>query len=186
MKSLIAMAAAVLCCAAFAEGPGGGAPREGARHGGPERGMGAGGMPDPIVRLVSNPRMAEKLGLTDEQKAKLKEARRPGAESRELQKKVREATMRQVELMKADKIDEAAVMAAIDEVFELRKKMAKDQAKRAIDVKSILTPEQIAIAHEEMKKMRDGRGPVRAPRRGGPRGKGPKGGNAQESAPEAE
>ena len=94
-------------------------------------------------------------------------------------------------------------MAAIDEVFELRKAMAKDQAKRVIAVKSILTPEQVAKAHEEMKKMfeargdrgprREGKGPreLKGPRRGphgekGPKG-GPKdGGDAPAPAPEAE
>lgn len=190
MKSLMTIAAAALCCAAFAEGPEGGAMREGARRGGFGRGMMGGGMSDPIVRMVSNPRVAEKLSLGEDQKAKLKEIVKPGPEARERQKKVREATMRQVELMKADKIDEAAVMKAIDEVFELRKEMAKDQARRAIAVKSILTPEQIAKAHEEMKKMRPERGPVRNGRgemhgqkRGGFRGKGARGGA---SAPEGD
>jgi Spy/CpxP family protein refolding chaperone len=139
----------------------------------------------------------------DEQKAKLKDLKSASESNREAQKKVREATMKQVELMKAERIDEAAVMAAIDEVFELRKAMAKDQAKRVIAVKSILTPEQVAKAHEEMKKMfeargdrgprREGKGPreFKGPRRGphgekGPKG-GPKdGGDAPAPAPEAE
>ena len=78
--------------------------------------------------------------------------------------------MKQLDLMKAEKIDEAAVMAAIDEVFELRKAMAKEQAKRLIAVKTVLTPEQVAKAHEEMKKMFEARGD-RGPRR---EGKGPR------------
>ena len=81
-------------------------------------------------------------------------------------------------------------MKAIDEVFELRKEMAKEQAKRVIAVKSILTPEQIAKAHEEMKQMFEARGD-RGPRRGGPNGergprRGPKGGDKPTPAPEAE
>ena len=169
MKSLIVVAVAALSCVAFADGPEGGARPEGGRRGfGPrEGGMGPmmGGM-DPIVRMVSNPAVAEKLGLSDEQKAKLKELRGDGEANREAQKKAREATMKQVELMKAEKVDEAAVMAAIDEVFELRKAMAKEQAKRVIAVKSILTPEQVAKAHEEMKKMFEARGD-HGPRREG-------------------
>ena len=171
MKSLIMVAVAALSCVAFADGaPEGGARPEGGRRGHREGGMGAMMGGDPIVRMVSNPAVAEKLGLSDEQKAKLKELKGNGEANRESQKKVREATMKQVELMKAEKIDEAAVMAAIDEVFELRKAMAKEQAKRVIAVKSVLTPEQVAKAHEEMKKMFEARGD-RGPRR---EGKGPR------------
>ncbi len=185
MKSLMMTVVAALCCVALAE-PAADAPRDGARRGGP--GMRGGGpFVDPILR-VFNPKIAEKLALTDEQKAKLKEANKVSESNRENQKKVREATTKQLELMKADKIDEAAVMAAIDEVFELRKQMAKDQAKRVIAVKSILTPEQIAKVHEDMKnpEMRGGdRGPRRGPGERG-RGRGPKGGEKPAPEPKAE
>ena len=204
MKSLIVVAIAALSCVAFADGGSeGGARPEGGRRGPREGGMGPmmGGM-DPIVRMVSNPAVADKLGLSDEQKAKLKELKGNNEANREAQKKVREATMKQVELMKADKVDEAAVMAAIDEVFELRKAMAKEQAKRLIAVKTVLTPEQVAKAHEEMKKMfeargdrgprREGKGPreFKGPRRGPHGEKGPKEGpkegvDAPAPAPEA-
>ena len=202
MKSLIVVAVAALGCVAFAEGPEGGQSPEGPRRGfGPRDGFGQMMGGDPIVRIVSNPAVAAKIGLSDEQKAKLKDLKGDSEASRESQKKVREATMKQVELMKAEKIDEAAVMATIDEVFELRKTMAKEQAKRVIAVKSILTPEQVAKAHEEMKKMfetrgdrgprRDGKGPreFRGPRRGQHGEKGPKagpdeGGDAPAPAPE--
>ena len=174
MKSLIIVAVAALSCVAFADGgPEGGARPEGGRRGfGPrEGGMGPmmGGM-DPIVRMVSNPEVADKIGLSDEQKAKLKELKGDREANRAAQEKVRAATMKQLELMKAEKIDEAAVMAAIDEVFELRKAMAKEQAKRVIAVKSVLTPEQVKKAHEEMRKTFESRGD-RGPRR---EGKGPR------------
>ena len=176
MKSLMMTVVAALACAAFAQGPEVGAPREGGHRGG----MGP-GMMDPIVRAVSNPKAAERLGLTEEQQAKLKEVNKPSSASRDNQKKVREAIMKQLELMKADKIDE---------VFELRKEMAKEQAKRVIAVKSILTPEQIEKAHKEMKRIFETRG-NRGPRRGGPDGergprRGPKGGDQPAPAPEAE
>ena len=174
MKSLIIVAVAALSCVAFAEGaPEGGARPEGGHRGfGPREGGGMGPMmvSDPIVRMVSNPAMADKIGLSDEQKAKLNELKKGPEVARESQKKVHEAMEKQIELMKAEKIDEAAVMAAIDEVFEHRKAMAKEQAKRVIAVKSILTPEQVKLAHEEMKKMFEARGD-RGPRR---EGKGPR------------
>ena len=153
MKKLMVVFAAALCCAAFAQGPEGGNRPEG----GPRRGFGPHGggmmtpMMDPIVRMVNNPRFAEKLGLTDDQKAKLKELRKAPSPKGEEQGRMREAMKKQAQLLAADKIDEAAVMAAIEEVFELRKQAAKEQVKRIIAVKSVLTPEQIKKAKEEMK-----------------------------------
>ncbi len=179
MKNLMMIAVAALCTAAFAEGP---------RQGGmPRAGMQPGGMSDPLVNMVMNPRAAEKLGLSDEQKAKLKEVMDECGDKRETQKKVREATMKQFELMKAEKVDEAAIMSAIDEVFELRKQMAKDQVKRLIAVKSILTPEQIAKAHEEMKAKFQRRGNRQGGRQGGSRGApkaGPEAGPEEGPAPD--
>ena len=168
MKKLMMIAVAALCCVVLADPP------ERERHAGGPRG-GMGGMRhhemgmDPIVFAVSRPQVVEKLGLTDEQKEKLKAVTDRAKDGREGMRKVREATMKQFDLMKADKVDEAAVMKAIDEVFELRKQMAKDQVRRVIEIKAILTPEQIAKAREEMKKDFEARGD-RGPRHGGPRG----------------
>jgi Spy/CpxP family protein refolding chaperone len=168
MKKLMMIAVATLCCVVLADGP-----ERGERHAGGPRG-GMGGMRhhemgmDPIVFAVSRPQIVEKLGLSDEQKEKLKVVTDRVKGGRESMKKVREATMRQFDLMKAEKVDEAAVMKVIDEVFELRKQMAKDQVRRVIEIKSILTPEQIAKAREEMKADFEARGD-RGPRPDGPR-----------------
>ena len=186
MKSLMMVAAAALACVAFADAPEGGARPEGGRRGmmGP-RDAGVMAMGDPVVRMVTNPKVAESLGLSDEQKAKLKAATDGGEANRANQAKIREATMRQVELMKADKVDEAAVMKAIDEVFELRKEAAKEQAKRVIAVKSVLTPEQVKKAHEEMQKVFAARGD-RGPRRNGPRDTGKRPANGDQPGPKPE
>ena len=178
MKKLMMIAVAALCCVALADGPERGMRRPGGPHGGmggmrhPEMGM------DPIVFAVSRPKIVEKLGLSDDQKEKLKAVTDRAKEGRESMKKVREATMKQFELMKAEKVDEAAVMKAIDEVFELRKQMAKDQVRRVIEIKLILTPEQIAKAREEMRAnfaARGGRPDGQRGERGG-RPDGPRGG----------
>lgn len=168
MKALMMTVVAALCCAALADGNDAGAPREGARRGGPgmRGGMFMGG--DPILRVVTNAKFAEKLGLTDEQKAKLKEVAETAKSGRERMKKAREAAEREAELLKAEKIDEAAVMKTIDEQYDLRREMAKEQAKRVIAVKSILTPEQIAKLREETAKGDDAS--ARKPRRGGQQG----------------
>ena len=186
MKTLMAVVVAALACAAVADAP------KGAPEGGRPRGMMAPGegmmMVDPMLRLATSPMAAEKLGLSEEQIAKAKELSQGGRDANKAnQQKLREAMSRQMELMKAEKVDEAAVMASIDEVFELRKAMAKDQTRRVIAVKALLTPEQIKKATEEMKTMRATRGPGREGRRFGDRqreGRGPaKGEGAPKAAP---
>ena len=172
-KLMMVAVAAFVSAACFADEPAVGAKRPERRMNRPpmgERAMmgGAGLMGDPIMWAVMNPKVAEKIGLSDEQKAKLKDLRRVRGGNRELQEKVRKGMEKQMELLKAEKIDEAAVMAAIDEVFEARKSVAKEQTKRLIAVRAILTPEQVAKATDAMKELRGNRGP-----RG--EGRGPKG-----------
>lgn len=117
----------------------------------------AGAMQDPLVHMVLNPKIAEKIGLSDDQKAQLKAIQPKRGENKELNEKVAAGMKKQMELLSAETIDEAAVMAAIDEVFEARKEIAKVQTKRLIAVRSILTAEQIKAAHEAMKEMRGSR-----------------------------
>ena len=167
MKELMMMVAVALVGAAFAQAPRESGPRP--RHGGPHPGMA------PLERMDANPKMAEKLGITQEQREKIDAAAKAGREqSAELQKKVGEAMKKQFELLEAEKIDEAAVMAAIDEVFELRKEIAKTQTRRVIAVRTILTPEQIKQGLELVKSMRGKNGP-RQPRAEGAPGKRPHG-----------
>ena len=164
MKSLIMLAAAMIAAVTFGQD----APK---RNMGRFRPMGEGFAADPIARMVSNPRFAEKLNLTEEQKAKLEELNKTQREGmKEKRVKMSEAMKRQMDLMNAEEIDESKVMASIDEVFALRCAMAKDQVKRVIAVKNILTPEQIKKANEIKAEFRDrgGRRPE-AGERGRPR-----------------
>ena len=143
MKCLIAMVAAALALAAVAQEPVQGK----ARRGQP-------GSVDPIVRAALNPKIAEKVGLTEEQQAKLKALEGDKGVLKGLQEKIRKGMDRQAELMAAEKIDEAAVMATMDDVFEARKEVAKFQMKRLIAVKAILTPEQVKATTEALKSLR--------------------------------
>lgn len=137
-------------------------------------GMGGMGMMDPVVRaVIMNPQIAEKIGVTQEQAAKLKALNDDKSSIRSIQERIRKGMERQTELLKADKVDEAAVMAAIDEVWDARKEVAKAQTRRVIAVKSILTAEQVKQATEALKAMR-GNGE----RRRGPRPEGRKPGKA--------
>ena len=186
-KMMMVAVAALVSAACFADEPAEGAKRPERRMNRPpmgERAMmgGAGMMGDPIAWAVMNPRVAEKIGLSDEQKAKLKELQGARGGNRELQEKVRKGMEKQMELLKAEKIDEAAVMAAIDEVFEARKTVAKEQTKRLIAIRAILTPEQAAKATEAMKELRGNRGPRGEGR--GPRG--PKPEAPKSEAPKAD
>ena len=164
MKSLIMLAAAMIAAVTFGQD----APK---RNMGRFRPMGEGFAADPIARMVSNPKVAEKLNLTEEQKTKLEELIKTQREGmKEKRVKMSEAMKRQMDLMNAEEIDESKVMASIDEVFALRCAMAKDQVKRVIAVKNILTPEQIKKANEIKAEFRDrgGRRPE-AGERGRPR-----------------
>lgn len=173
MKQFMMMAMMVASAVAFAQGrgPRGGemgprGPHEGPRGGMHQRGEmgprgpmqgprmgGEGAAMDPVVRMIMNPKVAEAIGLTDEQKAKLEALKPARGENRQANEKVRQGMKKQIELLNAETIDEAAVMAAIDEVFEARKEIAKAQTKRLIDTKSVLTPEQIKKAREMMREL---------------------------------
>lgn len=176
-KLMFAMVAALsfAVVAQDAEGPKAGQRDGGFRHGprdrgamAAERGMmpggfGGGMMGDPAVMAATNPKIAEKIGLSAEAREQIKKLDVDNREKvKELQAKTREAMEKQAQLMKAEKIDEAAVMAAIDELFECRKEMAKTQTKRLISVKSLLTPEQITKATELLKEFRRDRMAKRA------------------------
>ena len=136
MKCMIAVCVAALACAAMAQDPT------------MRRNPNPAGAINPIVRAALNPKLAEKLGITEEQSAKLKALNAEKDGLKEINERIRKGMERQAELLKAELIDEAAVMAAIDEVFEARKAIAKAQTRRLIAAKSILTPEQVKKAQE--------------------------------------
>lgn len=148
MKCSIMLAAAMIAVVTFGQD----APK---KNMGRFRSMGEGFF-DPIAWMVSNPKFAEKLNLTEEQKAKLEELNKTQRENGKINRAIMgDAMKRQMALMTAEKIDESKVMASIDEVFALRCAMAKDQVKRVIAVKNILTPEQIKKANEIKAEFRD-------------------------------
>jgi len=165
MKTLLTIATVALTAAVFAGPEEGRGPR-------PPYGPRPEGPNDPIVRIVTNKKIAEKIGLTDEQKAKIEEINKAHQGSAgELLKKLREAMEKQAELLKADKVDEPAVMAEIDKAFEARKEMAKRQTKRIIDIKALLTPEQVKMALEAFKNRPQGDRRMRRDDGEGPKGR---------------
>ena len=156
MKFMAFVLAAAVASAAFAEEPAGKpaagrgdrktAIRPGAMRG--ERMGGGFGFADPFMRLAVNPQLAEKLGLSEEQKAKLKEIAAGRGADRDVQKRIRRAMEKQAELLKSPTVTEAEAFAVVEELFEARKAAAKEQVKRMLAARAVLTPEQIAKALE--------------------------------------
>ena len=99
--------------------------------------------------LIKNSELAEKIGLTDEQRASLRESmKRAQAESRELQEEVQKAAQQQARLVTEDEVDDEAVMNAVDRVFDARKAMAKIRMRQFLLLRKTLTPEQIESARQ--------------------------------------
>ena len=176
MKSLMMMVAAAVSLASLAQGPAAGCAA--CSRGGRAEKTGAPSI-EPVLRAATNAKLAEKAGISEEQVAKLKAIADEKGALKTLHEKVRKGTERQVELLKAEKIDEAAVMAAIDETWDAKKEVAKYQTKRLIAVKSILSAEQIEKIRDALKAKRGGH-------QTGPRaeGKGRKGRKAAETPSE--
>ena len=154
MKCLMTVLVAAVSLAAFAQEPaaeGAARPRSG------RAAMGGGQSIEPVLRAAMNPKIAEKAAITEEQVEKLKALAGEKDTLKALHEKVRKGTERRVELLKAEKIDEAAVMAAIDGAWDAKKEVAKFQTKRLIAVKSILSAEQIEKIRDALKAKRDGR-----------------------------
>lgn len=168
MKKILIISTLALCTVAFADEPAAPAatpapapvaerpqppPPPPMRHGMMRRGgMGMNHSEISIDRAIIaavNPRNAERIGISSEQADKIKTAEREFHQAmREGQKNVRTATDKQFQLMKEDPVNEEAVLAAIDELFDARKNIAKLQFKRSANIRKILTPEQLAKAVE--------------------------------------
>lgn len=120
--------------------------REG-RLGGPVMGPG-GGEEAMVARVLSNPKVAEKLGLSQEQVKTLTE--KLDAVRKEiatLQIDLEGVSIQQAHLLTATQtVDEAAVMAAVEKTGEIRTKIAKLMIQQLLTVKKTLTPEQIEKA----------------------------------------
>lgn len=123
--------------------------------------MGSPLMTDPVLRAVTHPQFAAKLELTEEQMAKLRELAKGRGQDRDAQKKIRKSMDRQMELLNAETIDEVAVMATVDELCEARRTVMKEQIKRMIAARAILTPEQLAKARALASEFRNSPRPSR-------------------------
>ncbi len=124
-----------------------------------DRGMRAegGGKDCMIEKLLDNPKLTEEIGISEkvveEIKAKIVAMNKAQIE---LEAKQKLAAIDQAELMKAKKIDESAVMAAVEKSGAIHTEIAKLRITKMILLKNSLTAEQIKKAREVFgKKMKE-------------------------------
>lgn len=147
----------------FAQGPGG--PGFGEHRPPMERAMGphAG-----FGRWWNNPKIVEKLKLTDEQRKAMDQIFQEHREKLvDLRANVEKAEIEMEPLVRADQPSEQAVLAQIDKVAQARAELEKANARFLFALRAKLTPEQwkqvqeFRQNHEGMGRewRRDGRGP---------------------------
>lgn len=154
MKALLAvrlgitMAVTLAAGTAFAQGPGMAAAQ------GPAHEMGGPGFRDhrpPMERAMrgdrgrwwNNPKIAEKLKLTDDQRKAMDEIFQQHREKLvDLHANVEKAEIAMEPLVKADQPNESAVLAQIDKVAQARAELEKANARFLFQLRAKLTPEQ--------------------------------------------
>ena len=150
-----------LIAAAAAQGPGGGHMRHGGGPGGPGFGPGGqGGRGGPAIEMI-----AERLGLSDEQKAEWKAIHEKAREGGEPLMKAAGASKEAFDkALEAENADVATVGQAAIAMKNARSRVEAHHKATLDAAKAILTPEQSAKFEEMEKHMM--RGP------GGPQGQG--------------
>jgi Spy/CpxP family protein refolding chaperone len=94
-------------------------------------------------RLLHVPRVAEEIGLTDEQMQQIRDGEEALREEiQALTEQLQEAAVAQSELLLNDDVDEAALMQQVEETGRVRTEIAKLRMKQVLSLKQILTPEQ--------------------------------------------
>ncbi len=111
-------------------------------------------------QALRHPKVAEKLGLSEEQREAIdQELKALQKRQIELRAEMEEAALEQARLMSATELDEAALMAAVEETGRIHTKMAKLRIKHLLFMRKTLTPEQIqqarTIIRERMKSRRE-------------------------------
>lgn len=173
----MALAVTFAAAGASAQGPGGpGGPGFGMHRPPMERAMRSHGE---FGRWWNNPRIVEKLKLTDDQRKAMDAIFQNHREKLiDLRANVEKAEVEMEPLVKADQPNESAVMSQIDKVAQARAELEKANARFLFALRAKLTPEQwkqvqeFRQNHEGMRRewRRDGRGRGTGP--GSPEDKG--------------
>jgi Spy/CpxP family protein refolding chaperone len=110
-----------------------------------------------LGKALRHPRMAEELGLSAEQRQVIDEQLAALEEAHiELRAKMEKAALKQARLMTEKELDEAALMAAVEETGRIHTEMAKLRIRHLLFMQQTLTPEQVekarSIIRERMKR----------------------------------
>lgn len=157
-------------------GPPGGAPMMQQRMGMPHpMGMQPGGEQPKFDRgeilkhIVENPEMAKKVGLTEDQVAKLKDGQFAHEKNMiELRAKAETTKLDVRKLMEAAKVDREAVSKAIDAAAAAESAARKADVMHMLDVKETIGPDVMKKIHETVRERLQrgamgGRGPQQGP-----------------------
>ena len=162
----IAIAATFVAGAAFAQGPGG-----------PGSGPGFGDHRPPMERAMrgdrgqwwNNPKVIEKLKLTDDQRKSMDAIFQQHREKLvDLRGNVEKAEIEMEPLVKADQPNESAVLAQIDKVAQARAELEKANARFLFELRAKLTPDQ----WKQVQEFRQNRPGMRRDWKDGDRGPG--------------
>lgn len=146
MGAIVAMGSAV-----WAQGPGGpGGPGTGDHRPPIERAFGGHGVEG---RWWNNPKLIEKLKLTDEQRKEFDAILMQHREKLiDLRAGVEKAELEMEPLIKSDQPNEAKILSQIDKVAQARAELEKANARYLLAIRSKLTPEQwkeVQSVHDE-------------------------------------
>jgi len=146
-------------------------------------GMGRGG-PMALNRIVNNPDMREKLGITADQVSKIRQQNLDFQKAAVMNRaKLRVAHMELNQLMSADKPDRAAIDKKLTEISAAQLTAEQTNVHHQLDMKTALTPEQQAKLKELMQQRRPGMGGPGGQQGPGRGGRGGRGQNPQGQGP---
>jgi Spy/CpxP family protein refolding chaperone len=146
-----------------------------------ERAMVPHGPHGPHGRWWNNPQVAEKIGLTEEQRKKMDDIfQQHRLKLVDLDANLKKEEIQMEPLVNADQPDEAKLLAQIDRVAQARAELEKANARMLLGIRRVLTADQwkkLQEEHQGPNGMHPGmgmgpgrRGPDGPPMEGGPHG----------------
>jgi Spy/CpxP family protein refolding chaperone len=133
-------------------------PRQAAEKSGHERQAHHGGKRDQqgdAARALRNPEVAARLGLTEAQREAIDEGvARLKKGHLALRSQMEKAAMKQARLMTAKKLDEDALMAAVEATGKLHTQQAKLRIRHLLFIRRTLTPEQSKMLQRMIQERR--------------------------------
>lgn len=128
------------------------------KHGGPagDDREHRGGREEMMERMLNNPEIMEKLGISEENARKIQEElKKIQEESHGLRTEMEKLGMEQAKAMTAKELDEGRLMSLVDELGRVRTELAKIQIRKMILLRQNIDPEKMeAIRARMQERMR--------------------------------